>query len=292
MDINFEKIEGKVIIIFGPTASGKTSFSYQIANNLKNCVIINADAMQMYSSVPIITNQPPKDYLSKVEHKLFSILSPNEKTNVARWLELAKKEIKKAKDLNKTPILVGGTGMYLKALIFGIDNMPKISNETKQKVSLIEKKHLYQRLKKLDKKTNLFPNDTQRIKRALEVILETDKPISYFQTKTIAPTFKKNDFYCLFLNKPRQEVYENINTRFDDMVKNGVIYEVKTLLEYNLDDSYPIMKAHGIPELKKYLEGTLSLQDATQKAKQNTRNYAKRQYTFFRTQLGFFENAY
>jgi tRNA dimethylallyltransferase len=292
MDINFEKIEGKVIIIFGPTASGKTSFSYEIAHNLKNCVIINADAMQMYSGVPIITNQPPKDYLSKFEHKLFAILPVNEKTNVASWLELAKKEINKAKALNKTPILVGGTGMYLKALIFGIDNIPKISNETKQKVSLIEKESLYQKLKKLDETTNLFPNDTQRVKRALEVILETGKPISYFQTQAMAPDFKKDDFYCLFLNKPRQNIYENINSRFDEMIKNGAIDEVKTLLSYNLDKSYPIMKAHGVPELKKYLEGNLNLQEATQKAKQNTRNYAKRQYTFFRTQLGFFQSVF
>lgn len=292
MDIKFGKTEGKVIIIFGPTASGKTSFSYEIANSFKKSVIINADAMQMYRGVPIITNQPPKDYLSKVEHKLFSILPPTQKTNVASWLELAKEEINKAKALNTTPILVGGTGMYLKALIFGIDNMPKISKAVKEQVNLIEKENLYTQLKKLDETTKLSPNDAQRVKRALEVILETGKPISHFQTLISKPAFKEDDFFCLFLNKPRQSVYENINTRFDAMIKNGAIDEVKTLLGHNLDESYPIMKAHGVPELKKYLQGNLSLQDAIQKAKQNTRNYAKRQYTFFRTQLGFFENVF
>ena len=248
--------------------------------------------MQMYSGVPIITNQPPKDYLSKFEHKLFAILPVNEKTNVANWLELALKQISIAKALNKTPILVGGTGMYLKALIFGIDNMPKISKAVKEQVNLIEKENLYTQLKKLDETTTLFPNDAQRVKRALEVILETGKPISHFQTKESKPAFKEDDFFCLFLNKPRQSIYENINSRFDEMIKNGAIDEVKTLLSHNLDESYPIMKAHGVPELKKYLEGNLSLQEATGKAKQNTRNYAKRQYTFFRTQLGFFQSVF
>jgi tRNA dimethylallyltransferase len=280
----------RIIIIFGPTASGKTKFSYQLAKNFKQAVIINADAMQSYKNLPILTNQPNSEELEMYPHKLFSYLNASEIGTVASWRDKALQEINHALNSGKTPILVGGTGMYIKSLIFGISNIPKISNKTKELVKNINQ---LEELQKLDPvmANKLKAGDTQRIKRALEVVIETGVSISKFQQLEDNPCFPLQDFTPLFLNVDRQVVYENINNRFDSMIKGGVIEEVKGLLELNLDDSYPIMRAHGVPEIKKHLNGEISLLDAITKAKQNTRNYAKRQFTFYRTQLSFFERV-
>lgn len=285
-------LSNKIHIIFGPTASGKTEFAVNLAKTLNNCEIINADSMQIYREIPIITNQPTEDEKNGIPHHLFSIASILEHSDVAKWLELAAPKINEIQKKGKTPILSGGTGLYLKAITEGVSDIPEIPEKIKNKY--IEERRngleaLYSKLKASDHESaeKIKPGDSQRIIRALSVLEHTRISIQEWNKKPNRKFFPEEDFKIYFLNKNREEIYNKINLRFEKMFENGLLEEAKKANE--LFSSHPVSslqlpsyKAHGLREIISYLNGQISKEEAVEKAQQATRNYAKRQFTWWR----------
>jgi len=277
-------MKNKITIIAGTTASGKTAYSIELAKKIHG-EVINCDSMQIYKDIPILSAQPNMKERNDIPHHLFSIIGLNDKFSVGHWLKLAIKKIEEIKDRKKTPIIVGGTGLYIKALIEGITETPQISDEVKNKVS--ELASPYEALQKADPVTaeKLNPSDLIRIKRALEVFHETGKPISELHQKPVNHIFSRTDFHLIQIHRDREIIYDNINKRFLDMIENGSIEECKKAYELYGDINYP--KAHGLPEIIKYLNHEIFYDEMVSKSQQNVRNYAKRQLTFFRHQFTF-----
>ncbi len=274
---------GKVNAIFGSTASGKTSYAIELAKRIDG-VVINYDAMQIYKEIPIISAQPTIEERAGVEHLLYGYLSVYEKSSAASWKMRALDAIDSVIKNGKTPILVGGTGMYLKTLIDGLSNIPDVPSAVVDALAKRNTDDMYQQLKDLDNSVTLKPNDRQRIIRALSVLLHTGKPLSYFHT--LAQYEKRYDFHLIWLKRDREVVYNNINKRFRQMIADGALDESRALaINYNVLNSLP--KAHGLRELIRFHLGDISLEDAILSSQQQTRNYAKRQMTWARHQLCF-----
>ncbi|MDX1949716.1 MAG: tRNA (adenosine(37)-N6)-dimethylallyltransferase MiaA [Rickettsiales bacterium] len=295
----------KIHIIFGATASGKTEFSVNLAKEIGNAEIINADSMQIYQEIPIITNQPKEAEKQNIPHHLFGVKSILHHSDLSEWLEMAVPLIHEIKARTKTPILVGGTGLYLKSIVEGVSEIPKIPPEIKQKFlnlcSIVpenkKQTQLYDILKNIDPEgaDKIKPNDTQRTLRALEVKDYTGVSISEWNKKPQKKFFDKENFSIHFIDKPREEIYLKINARFENMVENGLLDEAKKVreiwLENNIsasNNNLPAYKAHGLREIIAYLDGEISLDEAISKAQQATRNYAKRQFTWWRGWQGSF----
>lgn len=278
---------GKVNILAGTTASGKTKYAVELAKEI-NAVVINCDSMQVYKEIPILTAQPTEEEKQGIEHRLYGVISCGEEYNVGIWLNQVEKEIKEVLARGKTPLLVGGTGLYIKSLVRGISELPTISSQTKEKLKELQNlpiDALYSKLKQTDNiaASRLEPGDVQRILRALAIFMETGKSIyTWHENAPITKFFPQESFYLMWLKKPRETIYNNINYRFLQMIEMDVVEEVKKLKK---DITLP--KAHGLPEIIKYLKGELALEQAIAIAQQNTRNYAKRQITFFSHQLEF-----
>ncbi len=287
-----------VQVLIGPTASGKTAYALTLAAQ-QDLVIINMDAMQMYADLRIITARPTPEEEAQAEHRLYGVLEATVHGNAALWCELAAQEIQRAGELGKHPLLVGGTGMYLKCLMEGLPKIPAISEAVKAQVAAMD--NLHESLQAYDPAMaqQLEPGDFQRIQRALEVKLETGRSLSEWHDDPVTPFFPDAGYDITALLPPREEVYAKINARFAQMAENGAIEEVRELrsrMTGGLDSQisghpsirpsvYPLLKAHGVPEILAYLEGTMYLEEAISKAQQNTRNYAKRQMTWIRNQL-------
>lgn len=275
----------KIIIVTGPTASGKTNLSIKLAQDLKG-EIINADSLQVYKENLIISAQPTIQEQKNIPHHLFSYVNGDEEYNVSRWIGDAKDKIETV----EAPILVGGTGFYLKHLMFGLSPIPDIDAETKLESETLLKniglKEFYQILKQLDPviAADIDHNNARRVLRAYEVIKSTGRSISEWQKENIQ-YFPLSSFRLVILNPDRQILYQNCNKRFLEMIDLGVIDEVNNLLEKNYSPISGIMKSHGIPELSKYLRGEWSLEEAIAKSQQVTRNYIKRQTTWFKYQF-------
>ncbi len=288
MHIPLEK--GRIILLAGPTASGKSALALKIAQET-DAVIINADSMQVYRELPIITAQPTPEERIIVPHLLYGCIAASEPFSVGTWLAMAKQEIDAAIATNRTPIITGGTGLYFKCLTKGIAHIPSISCKTKEKSINIMKDigniSFYTMLSEKDPAfaATLSPGNTQRLLRAWEVWAETGIPFSEWQRRKHEAYYEPERFAGYFLNPERQDVYERINRRFSRMLENGALEEVRRLMGMELSPRLPSMKAHGVPELTRYLQGKTSLEDAISKAQQHTRNYAKRQCTWFRHQL-------
>lgn len=281
-------MRGKINVIFGTTASGKTALGIKLAQELDG-VIVNADSMQVYKEIPILTAQPTKAERAAAEHLLYGYKSVFEKHSVAIWLQDAIPVIQNILYKGRTPILVGGTGLYIDSLINGISNIPDVDPKIEQELRAeASPEILYTRLREVDPAvaSKLKPNDKQRIIRALGVILSTGKSISYWQKQKTTPSFSRDKFHLIWLNPDRALVYDKINKRFDAMLEKGLLEEARAL--YNKCSPLTILpKAHGLPELFAYFRGDMNLIEATNKAKQNTRNYAKRQLTWARHQMQF-----
>jgi len=281
----------RVVLIAGPTASGKSSAAIGVAEKY-NGVIINADSMQVYSELDVLTSRPSRADEKLVEHRLYGYLPAAQRCNVARWLGDAGREIKSVLAAGRTPVVVGGTGLYFKALEFGLAPVPEIPDhiraDLKKQLSDDGVKALHQKLSQVDEvgAERLKPNDSQRILRALEVVKTTGKPLAHFhqiaaQTSVLAGL----EVHKFALSLPRDVLYEQINQRFDEMVSFGALEEVRRLRALKLDDDLPAMKAIGVRSLGRYLDGVCSLEAAMQTARQETRNYAKRQMTWQRNQM-------
>jgi len=276
----------KIIIIAGPTASGKSSLALTLAKDL-NGIVINADSMQVYRDIPILSACPSQQDMKQAPHKLYGIYDASIRGNMVDWFNLAKEEINNARTSQQTPIIVGGTGMYIETLEKGTTPIPETPTEIRQEISEYVKNNglaaLYQELSVVDQETaaRLSPNDTTRIRRAMEVYKHTKKTMSYWQQVPLKKTFSAKEFVRIYINPPRDILDTNARTRFDIMLKQGAIEEVQTLINRNLSDSLPAMRALGVQELKSYLVGTTSLEEAVELAKLHTRQYAKRQSTWF-----------
>ena len=274
----------KALVIFGPTASGKSSKAIQIAKKY-NSTIINADSIQVYKELRLITSRPSIEDEKNFDHKLYGFLQGNQNCTVSMWLESIKKEIKACFENNKLPIIVGGTGMYLKSLIDGISMIPNIpisvKEETKKKVQEKGLKYIYEILLNENAGLKINPNDTQRIQRAYNVFVSTGKMIEEWNKKN-KKIIEDLEFDIFIQDFDRSEIYNNSESRFDKMLESGGIDEVKKILEMNYDPNLSIMKAIGVREISKYLNKEISLLDASNLAKQKTRNYIKRQITWMK----------
>jgi tRNA dimethylallyltransferase len=276
----------KIIVIAGPTASGKSGLALDIAKETKGTVI-NADSMQVYKDIPILAASPSKEDIAIAPHKLYGIYDASVRGNVVDWLNLCKQEILEAQNHNSTPVIVGGTGMYIEALTKGVTPIPETPQEVRNTVEEIISNEriefLYHKLQKIDKDTanKLSENDTTRIKRAMEVWYHTGKNLTYWHSIPLINHFNPQDFIKIYIKPPREVLDIRGKLRFDIMMKQGALSEVEKLVERNLSDSLPAMRALGVQELKSYILGKMSLTDAIEEAKLHTRQYAKRQSTWF-----------
>ena len=279
-------LKSKIILIYGPTASGKSIFAIKLAKRI-NGEIINADSMQIYKEFKILTARPLKKDSQKIKHHLYGFQSVKKNFSVGNWLKLVKKKILELKKRKKIPILVGGTGLYYRALTEGLVKIPHIPLKFREQVrSLSEKigsERLFLKLIKLDPiaKNLINPADTQRVIRAYEVILFTKK--SMFEWfKNTKSNYKKEDFLKIYIDFPRSDLLKKINIRTKKMINNGAIFETKKFLKLKVHKSKSANKAIGINEIREYLEKTIKIDDVIEKISIKTRQYAKRQTTWAR----------
>ena len=279
-------LKSKIILISGPTASGKSKFSIKLAKKIKG-EIINADSMQVYKELKILSARPYlKDY-QKIKHHLYGFHSVKINFSTGDWLNHTIKKIKEVKARKKTPILVGGTGLYFKALTDGLVKIPNIPIRFRNRIRDLHKslgqKKFYQKLIELDQKSKgkINPTDVQRSIRAYEVKKFTKKSLhDWF--KNTKSSFKEDDFFKIYIDYPREELIQRINKRSEHMVKTGAINEVKRFLKLKIKKDKSVNKAIGIKELREYLEKRIKLTDVIEKISIKTRQYAKRQSTWAR----------
>ncbi|MBY0462199.1 MAG: tRNA (adenosine(37)-N6)-dimethylallyltransferase MiaA [Alphaproteobacteria bacterium] len=272
------------LILAGPTASGKSGLAIELAERC-NGEIINADSMQVYKDLSILTARPTE---SLIPHHLYGVLDAHQNSSAAWWIREVGLLIKNCIQRSKFPIVVGGTGLYLRTLTHGLSPVPEIEPGIRDEV-----RNLCQKLGgrfaayvfEIDPllQDRIRPSDSQRLSRALEVFRQTGCSITFWHGKSIPSHSYKYQY--VIIEPDRAQLYEQINKRFQLMIECGAIEEVQNLRKLDLPADRPIMKAIGVPELSAYLENQLSLDEATQKAKQNSRNYAKRQMTWFRGQV-------
>ncbi len=279
-------LKSKIILISGPTASGKSSFAIKIANKV-NGEIINADSMQVYKQLKILSARPdPKKY-HKIKHHLYGFHNVTQNFSTGIWLKLANKKIREVQKRKKTPILVGGTGLYFKALTDGLVTIPNISLKLRNQVRDLQKKlgqkKFYERLLKLDPSSRgkINPTDSQRSIRAYEVRKFTKKSLTEW-IKTTKSNFVEEDFFKVYIDFPRQELIERINVRTREMMENGAIKEVKDFLKLRVRKDKSANKAIGVNEIREYLKKQNDLNDTRDKIAIKTRQYAKRQSTWAR----------
>ena len=279
-------LKSKIILISGPTASGKSNFSIKLAKKI-NGEIINADSMQVYKELKILSARPNiKDY-QKIKHHLYGFHSVKNNFSTGDWLKIAIKKIKEVRKRNKTPIFVGGTGLYFKALTDGLVSIPNIPIRFRNKIRTLHKnlgqKKFYQKLIKLDpySKENINPTDTQRSIRAYEVKQFTKKSLhDWFEnTKSY---FDKDDFFKIYIDYPRDELIQRISKRAEQMIEMGAVNEVKRFIKLKVRKDKSVNKAIGIHEIKEYLEKRKDISDVIEKISIKTRQYAKRQSTWAR----------
>ena len=279
-------LKSKIILISGPTASGKSLFGIRLAKKI-NGEIINADSMQVYKQIKILSARPsPKNY-QKVRHHLYGFHDIKKNFSTGDWLKLVIKKIKEVKKRKKIPILVGGTGLYFKALTDGLSKIPKIPlkirNQIRSLHQKIGQKRFYQQLLKIDpiSVNKIKPNDTHRSLRAYEIKFYTQKSInSYFQnTKS---NFKEIDFYKIYIDFPRQDLIERIKLRTEQMINRGAVNEVKNFIKLKVKKDKSVNKAIGINEIRQYLKNEKDLHEIIDQISIKTRQYAKRQSTWAR----------
>lgn len=275
-----------IIVIAGATASGKSSLALTLAEELDG-VVINADSMQVYKDIPILAAAPSAEDTTRAPHKLYGIYDASYRGNVVEWLDLCKQEIITARTQGKTPIVVGGTGLYIESLTKGVTPIPETSADIRKEVDNMLKndglEKLYATLQQIDPATaeRLSKNDTTRIRRAIEIWLDTGKNLTYWHALPLKTTFAPEEFIKCYIRVPREVLDARGRTRFDTMLKLGALEEVKQLVQRHLPDSLPAMRALGVQDLKAYINGCCTLDEAVENAKLHTRQYAKRQCTWF-----------
>jgi len=286
----------KIILIAGPTASGKSKLAIEIAKKIKG-EIINADSMQVYREFSVLSSRPSKLDLKKVKHHLYGFQSAKKHFSTGAWLKLVKRQINLCIKNKKIPILVGGTGLYFQTITKGMSKIPHIDFKAREEIRELQKKlgqkKFYKKLLKLDplvkNKIELF--DAQRSVRAYEVKKFTNKSIFKWY-KLTKPEFKKFQIVKIFIDTPREKLLKNILKRVEQMFKNDCIKEVKLFLSLNIKPTLSANKIIGVREIKDYLLGVLNLTEAKELINIKTRQYAKRQVTWARGHMLDWEKQY
>jgi tRNA dimethylallyltransferase len=279
-----------VILIAGPTASGKSALALEIARETGG-VIINADSMQVYRDLRIITARPTVEEEAQAPHQLYGHVDAAENYSVGRWTRDASNALAEAREAGQVPILVGGTGLYFKALTQGLAAVPPIPAEVRAAVrGRLESEGvapLYAELLQQDPVTahRLMPGDRSRITRALEVVLATGRSLSDWHREGMPAAVDASRAARFVLDIDREELGRRIDMRFDAMLGHGALEEVAKLAARGLNPSLPAMKAHGVPWLIRHLRGEIGLEEAAEGGKRDTRRYTKRQVTWFRNQM-------
>jgi len=278
--------KSKIILIYGPTASGKSLFAIKLAKKIKG-EIINADSMQVYKELNILSARPLKKDYQKIKHHLYGFQSVKKKFSTGNWLKLVNLKIKDIKRRNKTPILVGGTGLYFKALTDGLTNIPNIPIKFRKEIrslhSKIGSKNFFLKLIKVDPlaKKHINLHDTQRAIRAYEIKLFTKKSM-YDWFKSTKSNYEQKDFYKIYIDFPRDKLLERINSRVKEMIKKGAVLEVEKFIKLKIPKSKSAHKAIGINEIREYIHKKIQIDDLIEKISIKTRQYAKRQSTWGR----------
>lgn len=279
-------LEKRAVLIAGPTASGKSALAIALAHE-KGGVVVNADAMQVYRELRILTARPSEEDEAQVPHRLYGHVSGANAYSVARWLADATAELEAVWRSGRVPIITGGTGLYFKALEQGLADIPLIPADITQKWR-DAKGDLHVELAKRDQgaAARLNPNDRQRIIRALEVFEGTGMPLDHWQRAAQGKAvLARVAVERIFLNPDRKVLHARANERFARMVKEGAVEEVKALLALGLDPKIPVMKAIGVKQLAAWLSGWRGLEDAIEAGQTATRQYIKRQLTWWRHQM-------
>ena len=282
-------LKSKIILIAGPTASGKSNFAIKLAKKI-NGEIINADSMQVYKQLKILTVRPSIKDQKKIKHHLYGIVSVHKNFSVGQWLKLVIKKIKEIRKRKKVPILVGGTGLYFQSLINGLVKIPNISKKLRSKIRIMQKKYgqkkFYKKLLKIDPKIkNKFnPGDVQRSIRAFEIKTYTKVSMYDWFNKT-KPIFKEDIFLKFYINFERQELIKRIEKRIKKMINKEAIQEVARFNKLRIKKDHSSNKIIGIEELSKYLKNQIKLEEAKELIAIKTRQYAKRQATWARSRM-------
>ena len=282
---------GKAILIAGPTASGKSALALEMARQ-HHGVVVNADSMQVYSVLRLLTARPDEAQMRMAPHLLYGHVHPRENYSTGQWLRDVRKLAEAGAFRDRIPVFVGGTGLYFRALLGGLAQMPAIPPDVSERwrKALAEQgsRALHRILKKedADAALKLEPADGQRIVRALEVLEVSGRSILAWQAEAPRSVIDPESAELILLDPERKLLVERIERRFDDMMAEGALAEVETLLSFGLDPSLPAMKAIGVREIAAAIDGRLSIEEAIARAKTATRQYAKRQGTWFRHQMG------
>ena len=285
-----DRASKRAVLIAGPTASGKSALALALAEALGG-TIINADSMQVYRDLRIVTARPSAQEEARVPHLLYGHVDAAENYSVGRWCVDASAALAAVERAGRLPVVVGGTGLYFKALTRGLAAVPPIPPQIRAAVrERLERKGiaaLYAELGERDAATarRLMPRDRARVTRALEVMLATGRSLTDWHAEGMKPALDAQAAVKLFLDVERAELYRRIDGRFDAMLGSGALDEVRALASRGLDPALPAMKAHGVPWLIRHLSGEIDLVAAVEGAKRDTRRYSKRQGTWFRHQL-------
>jgi tRNA dimethylallyltransferase len=288
--------EKKIILLAGPTASGKSTLALQIAKQV-NGEIINADSMQVYKEISILNSKPKTNDTKLINHHLYGFNSVKKKFSTGRWLEITIEKIEELWKNKKTPIIVGGTGLYFKALTDGLVKIPEISDKIRSEIRALHKKigqkEFYNKLINLDPlaKEFVLPSDVQRSMRVYEVKKFTKKSL-FELIKQTKSNYDQNKFKKIFINITREDLNKNIEIRVEKMFKDGVVEEVKEFLKMKVYRELSSNKIIGIKEIKDYLSGKTTLTAAKEMIALKTRQYAKRQFTWSRGHMKSWEMIY
>ena len=282
-------IKSKIVLISGPTASGKSKFAINLAKKI-NGEIINADSMQVYKQLNILTARPNKNDLKQIRHHLYGFINVKKNFSTGEWLKLSKKKIKEIRKKKKIPIVVGGTGLYFKALTDGFVQLPTVPLKTRNKIRKLQNKlgqdKFFSKLQKIDPlvKNKIEKNDSQRSIRAYEIKYFTKKSLfQWFQNTK--KNFLDKDFIKIYINYPRQELINKANMRVNKMIKNGAIAEVRKFNRLKIKKQNSSNKVIGVEEITKYLNNKCDLREAKDLISVKTRQYIKRQLTWARGQM-------
>jgi len=283
----------KIILISGPTASGKSNFAIKIAKKI-NGEIINADSMQVYKQLKILTARPKKKDQKNIKHHMYGVIDINKKFSTGQWLRAVIKKIKEIKKKKKIPIIVGGTGLYFQSLIDGLVKIPKIPHKVRDKIRLLQKKDgqskFYNKLLKIDPKVKdkFNPNDIQRTIRAFEIKSFTKVSMYQWLSKTKSE-FNDDEFLKLYIEFKRENLIKRISLRSIKMIKEGAIKEVKNFIRLKIKKDLSVNRVIGIDELTQCLDKKINLDQAQELISIKTRQYAKRQATWARSRMASWE---
>ncbi len=280
----------RALLIAGPTASGKSAVALKLAERF-DATIVNADAMQVYSDLRVLTARPSAAQEQRAPHILFGEVDGAENFSVGRWRARAREILAEAQNRDRPLIFVGGTGLYFRALTEGLSDIPRVPEAVRAAVRAEAEGQstpaLHATLAARDPQTaaRLRPSDRQRVLRALEVVAATGRPLTEFHGAREPPALPAGAWTGMFLAPERAALNARIEARFDDMLRDGALDEVAALAARQLDPALPVMRAHGVPHLIAHLEGRLSRDEARARAVRDTRRYAKRQFTWARHQM-------